>query len=288
MAGIYKRILSILVTFIALLLLSINVWATNSEMDNSKQLKIYYIDVGHGDCILIQTPNEKTILVDSGAILSKKTVRYYLEDQGVSNIDILICTHPHPDHIGNMDWIIRNYDIGSIYMPKVKTASRTYKNMLKEIKAKKLKVNYPTAGENISVDDSIRIQVLAPNSKKYGELNNHSIVFKLTYKDNSFLFAGDALTASEKEMLKKGYNLKADVLKVSHHANYDATSSKFLEAVKPKYAVISLGISNLVFSKVNQTLNKLNKLKVKIYRTDKHGTILVTSDGKNIKFEKDR
>ena len=123
MESIFKRILSFIVTFIAFFLLSFNVWAANSDEDNSKQLKIYYIDVGHGDCILIQTPNEKTILVDSESILSKKTVHYYLEDQCVSKIDVLICTHPHPDHIGNMDWIIKNYDIGSIYMPKVTISS---------------------------------------------------------------------------------------------------------------------------------------------------------------------
>jgi competence protein ComEC len=181
--------------------------------------------------------------------------------------------------------VVDQFRIGRILMPRVLTTTRTLEYLMSTIKQQGLKVNSPTPGSAIAWDPALKITVLAPNSPHYKDLNNYSIVLKITYKKTSFLLTGDAEKLSEKEMLLKKYNLHSDLLKVGHHGSNSSSSTPFLKAVRPKYAVISVGKNNQEGDHPNpKTLRRLKKFGVKLYRTDLNGTVTVYSDGKTIKI----
>lgn len=280
-----KKIISILLIFTLLIGLPIQITAATQSTTMIFKLKIHFIDVGQADCILIQTPSNKVMLIDAGNNEDSDTILSYIKSLKISKIDVLVGTHPHEDHIGSMDSVIKTFSIGKIYMPKVSSNTKTYEDVLSAIKAKALKITTATAGLKITLDSNLTIQMLSPNSAKYDDLNNYSPVIKLVYGSTSFLFTGDAETVSEKEILSKKYNVKADVLKVGHHGSNSSTSSTFLKAVSPKYAVISVGKDNDYGHPTAATLTKLSKANIQIFRTDLLSTIIATSDGKAISFD---
>ena len=194
-------------------------------------------------------------------------------------------THTKRDHIGSLDSVINTFDIGKVYMPKVTTTTKTFEDVVDAIKNKGLKITTFIAGTSFKLGEAI-CTIIAPNSGTYKDLNNYSIVLKLTYKNNSFLFTGDAEGVSEQEMLSKGYDLKADVLKVGHHGSANSSTESFIKKVNPKYAVISVGKGNEYGHPAKSTLDRLSAFKIQIYRTDLSGTITATSDGTTIKFDK--
>lgn len=243
-------------------------------------LKIHYIDVGQGDSELIQI-GDKNILIDAGT--SDKKALDYLKSIGVTTIDYAIATHPHEDHIGSMDDIINNLKVGTFYAPKATTTTKNFENMVNALKNKNLKMNVPKVGDTLTIGDAT-LTFLAPNSAKYDDLNNYSIVCKLKYGNNSFIFMGDAEDVSEGEILQKQLDIQADVLKVGHHGSHSSTTQAFLDKVNPKYAVISCGKDNDYGHPHKETLNKLNAKNINVFRTDLEGTIIATSNGNNITF----
>lgn len=251
-----------------------------------KGLTVHYIDVGQADSILIQTPSGRNMLIDAGNNADSQIILTYLRDKKVNTIDVLVGTHPHEDHIGSMDDIIRSFNIGSIYMPKVSSNTNTFLDVLQAIKEKGLQVTTPTLGGKISIDSDLDVTILAPQDTEYKDLNDYSIVMKVTYKDNSFLFTGDAEAVSEAEILKGGYNIKSDVLKVGHHGSNSSTTDAFIKSVSPKYGIISVGKGNDYGHPAADTLKRLIDNKVEVYRTDEAGTIIATSDGSTIKIDK--
>ncbi len=251
-----------------------------------KNLVVHYIDVGQADSILIQTPNGKNMLIDAGNNEDSQAINTYLKSKGVSTIDVLLGTHPHEDHIGSMDDIIRNFPVNSIYMPKVTTNTVTFMDVLQAIKDKGLKINTPVPGSKLTIDTDLDVTILAPNNTTYEDLNNYSIVLKVTYKKSSFLFTGDAEAASEAEILKAGYDIKADVLKVGHHGSSSSTSDAFLKAVVPKHAIISVGQGNTYGHPTTETLQSLIDNNIQVYRTDEVGTIIAKSDGNTVNIDK--
>ncbi|XXF54581.1 ComEC/Rec2 family competence protein [Thermoanaerobacterium thermosaccharolyticum] len=250
----------------------------------SGTLKVHFINVGQGDSEFIQAPSGKTMLIDAGTNEAGNSVVSYLKNLGISRIDILVGTHPHEDHIGGMDNVINSFDIGQFYMPKVTTTTKTFEDVLTAAKSKGLSITTAKAGIILDLGSDIKAEMLAPNGTKYDDLNNYSAVIKLTYGNTSFLFTGDASSQSEEEMLNKGYNLKANVLKVGHHGSSSATTLPFLQAVNPKYAVISCGKNNDYGHPHKETMDKLKNAGIIVYRTDECGTIVATSDGNNISF----
>mgnify|MGYP002353217796 CR=1 FL=1 len=248
----------------------------------SAYLKVHFIDVGQGDSILVQSPHNKYMLIDAAENSSGDKVVSYLKKEGVEKIDVLVGTHPDGDHIGGMDKVIDSFDIGTVYMPKISKNTKTFGDVLRGLKKKKLKIDKPVAGEDIDFDNPIKVKILAPNSDKYDDTNNYSIVLKVSYGKTSFLLTGDAEDVSEEEMLKKGYDLKADVLKVGHHASRSSTTPKFLGAVSPKYAVICVGKGNKYGHPHKKTLKKLKDKNIEIYRTDKDSTMVFNSDGNTV------
>jgi len=247
-------------------------------------LKVYFIDVGQGDSIFIKAPDNKTMLIDAGVPEMGKKVVDYIKSLGVTKIDILVGTHPHEDHIGGMDRVIESFEIGRFYMPKVTTNTKTFEYVLNAAKNKGLKIDVAKAGVTLDFGPSVSAEIIAPNSSKYADLNEYSAVIKLTYKNTSFLFTGDAGAESEREMIEKGYDLKSDVLKVGHHGSSTSTTASFLDDVSPKYAVISCGKGNDYGHPHSSTLKKLKARNIPVYRTDECGTIIAVSDGQSISF----
>lgn len=282
-----KKNLKLLTIFFILMFMltscTMNVEKSKSAVnENNPKLKIHYIDVGQGDSILVQK-NYSNMLIDTGTNESTSKLVSYLKKQNIKKIDYLILTHPHEDHIGGADAVIKDFDIGKIYMPKVAANTRTFKDVLRAMKAKSLKANEPELLENFKFADTDCV-FYSPIDSKEGDLNTYSIVLKLTYGNTKFLFTGDAQAQNERAMIANNYDLSADVLKLGHHASRTSTSNEFLNKVNPKYAVVSCGKGNDYGHPHKEIVNKLKSRNIPLYRTDESGTIICTSDGKNINF----
>lgn len=252
-----------------------------SESDRYDML-VHFIDVGKADSIYIKC-KDKNILIDAGEKNTYDLVNEYLRRQNVKVLDLVIATHPHTDHIGGMPKVIEEFQINKLLMPELKEevipTSRTYEKFLLAIKNKNIAPERPIPGTSFNVGELI-FEVLAPN-KQYDDVNNNSIVVKMTFKNTSFLFTGDAEKESENDMMNNNFNLEADVLKVGHHGSKTSTSSAFLRKVNPKYAVICVGEDRYNLPK-KITIDKLTKRNIKVFRTDCNGTVVFSTDGNKI------
>ena len=245
-------------------------------------LVIHFIDVGQGDSILISKNNEH-VLIDAGNNEDGALLVEYFKELGIKKFKYIVGTHAHEDHIGGIDNVINNFDLDHYYMPDVITTTKTFEDVLDALLAKEQAFETPNIGDKFKINDA-EFEVLYLGKDK-SDLNNTSIVLKLTYKNTSYLFMGDATDKVEKILINEGKDLESDVLKVGHHGSQYSSTAAFLKKVNPKYAVIQVGENNDYDHPRQITLDKLEKLKTITYRTDKHGTIVLTSDGENISFE---
>lgn len=260
---------------------------TASTLNNELELlKIHFIDVGQADCILIELPTNEEILIDAGNKGDNKTIINYIKNQGIDDIEYFILTHFHEDHIGSAPDILREFDVDKIYIPDTTTNTQIYKDTIQAIEKENAEVIKAKGGTSIIDTANLDFEVLAPNSMWYSEMNEFSLVTKLVYGDTSFLFTGDAESVSELEMVRAGYDLDVDLLKVGHHGGETSTSKIFLDVVTPEYSIISVGEGNNYGHPNDKTLNRLSATGSKIYRTDELGTIIVKSDGLNITIDK--
>lgn len=248
--------------------------------ESSSNLKIYFVDVGQADCILINDNNEYS-LIDAGNNEDGEKLVKYFKDLGITKFKYVFGTHAHEDHIGGMDNIIENFQIEHFYMPDAITTTRTFEEVLDALEVKNIAFETPKEDENLTFSDTDFKVLHVGKDKK--DLNDTSIVLKLTYKNTSYLFMGDATSSVEKDILNK--DIKSDVLKVGHHGSQYSSTISFLKKVSPKYAIIEVGKNNSYNHPKEVTLKKLEDLGTKIYRTDEDGTIILTSDGENMSFE---
>lgn len=244
-------------------------------------LEVHYIDVGQGDATLIKCGSH-AMLIDGGNNNKGTTVQLYLKKQGVESLDYVIGTHPDADHIGGLDVIVYKYNCDTVIMPDYEKDTKTYQELVDVIHDKNMKITYPVVGEQYALGEA-KFTIIAPNSNSYGgNANDYSVAILLEYGKNRFLFTGDAEEASEAEMLMNGIDISADVYKVAHHGSRSASTQEFLNAVHPKYAVISCGEGNSYGHPHAEVLNRLRSMGVEVFRTDEQGSIIASSDGENI------
>ena len=246
-------------------------------------LEVHYIDVGQGDATLIKCGSH-AMLIDGGNNNKGTTVQLYLKKQGVESLDYVIGTHPDADHIGGLDVIVYKYNCDTVIMPDYEKDTKTYQELVDVIHDKNMKITYPVVGEQYALGEA-KFTIIASNSNSYGgNANDYSVAILLEYGKNRFLFTGDAEETSEAEMLTNGIDISADVYKVAHHGSRSASTQEFLNAVHPKYAVISCGEGNSYGHPHAEVLNRLRSMGVEVFRTDEQGSIIASSDGENINW----
>lgn len=286
---IKKRHFKHLIIFTLLLLLcffsSLLTKKFNSYKVNPNLMYVHYINVDQGDAILIQV-NNKNLLIDSGPKSHKKQLVKFLNDLNISKLDYVIATHPHEDHIGNMNTVLNSYKVQSFYAPKVYSYTKSFEQMIDSLKSNNLKINPIKRGCNtINLGFQTNVEVFSPINDTYDNENNYSPVIKISFGNNSFLFTGDAEKEIEDKLILLNDDLKADILKVSHHGSSSSTSDSFLNRVSPKYAVISVGKNNIYDHPNDTIISKLNTYKINILRTDIQNNITLISDGTNISYK---
>lgn len=248
---------------------------------NETLATIYFFDVGQADCTLIES-GEDVILIDTGDIETKEIVLSYLDSLNISEIDYLILTHPHADHIGAAPEIITNYEIGEILMPAKITTTNIFERTLDSIANKEYQITVPEQGSTYQFENG-SFTVLTDQNIDWGDdLNYSSLILKLSIGNSDFIFSGDADQEVEESVINAGYDLNAEVLKVGHHASYTASSDLFLQNINPEYAVISCGADNSYGHPHKEVIDKLNSRNIQYFRTDLSGTIVMTTDGNNI------
>lgn len=277
-------LISIILGFLILFTSFFNIYEKN-ESDLSELLIVHFIDVGQGDSIFVELGNDKTMLIDAGEREKGEVVKSYINNFGYEKINYLVATHPHTDHIGAMYYIVDNFEIENIYMPKAITNTKTYENLLQTISSHNLKINTAKSGVNIYNDSNLQIDIIAPNGSSYTNLNDYSAVIKLAYGNTCFLFMGDAETKSEQEITS---DINCDVVKIAHHGSNTSSSEEFIKKVNARYAVVSVGKNNKYNHPSDLVLNRWENAGARIYRTDISGNIIFKSNGNNISVEVSR
>ena len=240
---------------------------------------IHFVDVGNGDCIIVNS-TYGVILVDAGTNESEESVREYIKHLGIEEIDYAVFTHPHDDHIGGADMILREFPVRYVIAPGERGEDAVSESFLAALEESDAEVLEPTSGESFVLGD-IEMYVLAPNSEPEG--NNGSTVLKMVYGDTSWLLTGDAEAEAEAEMLDKySEELACDLIKLAHHGSETSTTEEFLRAVSPRLAVVSCGKYNANNHPSPLVLDRLERFGAECFRTDLSGTLVFTSNGREI------
>lgn len=257
---------------------------TDPNLGTASSLEVHYIDVGQADCILLECAGEY-MLIDGGNVADSSLVVSYLDHVGVEELEIVVNTHPHEDHVGGLAGVLAVFPTQAVYAPTRTYSSKCFDNFLKYADQQRLTVQIPSPGDTMTLGDA-NIVVLGP-VKSYSNENNNSIVLMVTLGQTKFLFAGDMETSAENDMLEywgDRFDFRADVLKVGHHGSENASGYRLLYYVNPQYGVISVGANNSYGHPHEAALSRLNDADVSVYRTSEMGTIVATSDGTNISF----
>ncbi len=248
------------------------------------ELAVHFIDIGQGDAILLRFPTGENMLIDTGERDGSNTLVKYLEAQSIKTLDYLVLTHPHSDHIGEAYDVLSNFKVKNLWMSSKTSTTKTYLNILEKAEQLGLEIDTPFRGEKYNVGEG-QFTILSPvEGEDYDDVNDASIVMKFEYGSFSVMFTGDAETPAEDSILSaySASALRCDILKCGHHGSSTSTSDAFLDAVSPKYAVISCGTGNSYGHPHKETMTKLNAKGLEILRTDTQGTVVVTTDGEKI------
>ncbi len=274
------KIISVIIAIVVELIVttygSIQVPNDITEKTFEENLQIHFIDVGQGDCTLIQY-GDQDILIDCGTDDKGTFLQNYLMKSDVDKIEYLVLTHFDADHIGSADVIITKFDIDNILVTDYVKNNTTVERMQDAIEYKGYETIIPDAGYSFSIKDAV-VEIVGPLDK-YDSSNDSSLILKLTHKNNSFLFMGDAEESSVVDLVNSRYDIDVDVLKVGHHGSGDSTSKELIESISPDFAVISCGKENKYNHPHGSALNILKEQDIKLFRTDEQGSIVVTSNG---------
>lgn len=256
----------------------------DSKVPKDSELMISYMDVGQGDAAYIKV-NGNDILIYAGPRSNSKELLEQLKAKNIDDFELVIATHPHEDHIGGMVDVFKEYEVKAFYSPKITHTTKTYENLVKAVKDEGLKTKELKGGMVIDLGEGAKFEVFTPQKSEYEELNDYSPIMKLSFGDTSYLFTGDAEKLAEEEALAKYKNsLDSDVIKFGHHGSSSSSSNAFIEAVSPKYGIISCAKDNKYGHPHRETLDIIKKYNIKTFRTDTDGEIILTSDGKSINF----
>lgn len=253
------------------------------------KLEMHTIDVGQGDSILLLQGN-KVMLVDCGPKAQGKKVVNYLKDLGIKKIDILIGTHPHEDHMGGMAEVINNFDIGVLYTSDFTNKEITTNYYMKFLDAVENKnVNWEIKKTNDKFEfGEADVTVLAPSKDEYDNTNNYSLALMVSFGETDIMLTGDAEKSIEEEILKLNYDIECEIMKAGHHGSDTSNTDKFLKKVNPSYIIISAGVDNSYKHPIKSVMERIKKMGITVYRTDEVGDIVMTTDGKNIEFNKEK
>jgi len=264
----------------ALAVVAIFIWLAVFAKANSANLKVDFLDVGQGKAVFIEERGGSQILIDGGpdsSVLEKLSgVMPYYDRQ----IDLLILTHPDADHLAGLIEVVKRYSVGKIIETGIADPSADYQEWQRLIKEKNIPLVYALAGQKIKIGDDFSLEILFPNRSLVGQsfanTNSSSIVARMQYGKNSFLFTGDAEEPTEFYLTNSGADIDSDILDVAHHGSKNSTGQEFLEAVSPDVAVIQVGARNRYGHPAQEILDKLKN--TKIYRTDLDGDIDFSCD----------
>lgn len=258
-----------------------------SDVGEESFFEVHYIDVGQADAALVLCDGQ-AMLIDGGNRADSSLIYSYLKSRNLSYLDYMICTHPHEDHAGGLAGALNYAAVGTAYAPVTDYDSDVFRNFKKYLAEQEVEITVPKAGDKFSLG-SAEVTVVGPaTTDSVSKLNNTSIVLRITYGETSFLFTGDAEREEEQAILEAGYEIQSTVLKVGHHGGAASTTYPFLREIMPEYAVISVGEGNLYGHPTEDVLSRLRDADVTVYRTDKQGTVICSSDGRTVSFSGER
>lgn len=256
--------------------------SSSPDIGADSNFEVHYLDVGQADASLILCDN-KTMLIDGGNPGDSSLIAAYLKKLNISHLDYIICSHAHDDHVGGLPGALSVATAGKVYAPITENDIKEYQSFKSKVASQGLTITNPSPGDTFQFGSST-VLFLGPVHENVSDLNDTSIVLKITYGDTSFLFTGDAERDEEQSILAQNYDLSATVLKVGHHGSGDSTTYPFLREIMPEYAIISVGENNYGHP-TEETLSRLRDADVKVYRTDMQGDIIASSNGKTVNIK---
>lgn len=244
------------------------------------QTDVHVLDVGQGLSVLVESQG-KYMLYDGGDSSKSSYVVSYLKRQGVSNLDYIVASHYDADHLNGVVGALNVFPTSQVYAPDYSSSTKVFQSFEKVKSDKGIPTSQPSVGSTFSLGDA-SIQVLAPSRSEYSDVNDYSIALHIQDGNNSFLITGDAEVQSESEIVKTGLNLDSDVYVVGHHGSGTSTSWDLLQKSTPEYAIISCGTGNSYGHPHIETMEKLQTMEIEVFRTDKQGVIIASTDGNTL------
>lgn len=244
-------------------------------------LEVHFLDAGQGDSILVKSEGEN-LLIDAGTNEDEDMVVSYLKEQGIEKLDYVIATHPHIDHIGGLDAVLETFPVGICFLPEEIYDTESFRDVLTVLEEKHIRTRHPNCMENYKIGSGRFVFVTPDSDRQYEDVNDASLGIRLTNGAHSFLLCGDISREVEKEILASGVLVRSDVMKLNHHGSEDANSWRFLKKVSPSYVVVTCGTRNEFGHPHEKVMERVRKLGAGVFRTDRQGTVVFTSDGKTL------